>query len=103
MGPVQTDEWEAIHTEMKMKSRAEKLEWHAKKRGATLSNGKLKYAVLVVFPMKLSELVTLHKFLCILHLKYFWLASSPRNSNKFVKSSQQTGAFEPCIIKLKVP
>lgn len=54
-----------------MKSRAEKLEWHAKKRGATLSNGKLKYAVLVVFPMKLSELVTLHKFLCILHLKYF--------------------------------
>lgn len=54
-----------------MKSRAEKLEWHAKKGGAALRNGKLKYAVLVVFPMKLSELVTLHKFLCILHLKYF--------------------------------
>lgn len=103
MGPVQTDEWEAILTEMKMKSRAEKMAWHARKGGAALRNGKLKYAVLVVFPVKLSELVTLHKFPCILHLKYFWLACSPRNSKKFVQSCQQTGAFEPCIIKLKVP
>lgn len=54
-----------------MKSRAEKFEWHDKKGCAALRNGKLKYAVLVVFPMKLSELVTLHKFLCILHLNYF--------------------------------
>lgn len=55
-----------------MKSRAEKMAWHARKGGAALRNGKLKYAVLVVFPMKLSELVTLHKFPCILHLKYFF-------------------------------